>query len=286
MPTLVEPFDPAALQPQHDGGGEPAVRHARRRRSSSRSGWRDNELLCGGAREARADAPTLIAMGRKIAETMVELFADLPPGHPFFEQFSFIAADDLPEFQRSAGAGRSATGCDKATPADQRAADGADLPLYRGAPSPGPDRRRAGSASCWRRARAFAESLPDELRGAIEFYDPERYNAAATVQDNILFGRLVYGQAQAARRVGCADRRGARTTWACARRWSGRSRLQCRHRRQAAVRGAAPEDRPGARPGEAAGPADASTMRQRCWMPRSAGRVMSGILKSRARAAA
>src|SRR5207249_396187 len=37
----------------------------------------------------------LLSMGRRIAETMVELFADLPPGHPFFEQFSFISADDL-----------------------------------------------------------------------------------------------------------------------------------------------------------------------------------------------
>jgi len=26
----------------------------------------------------------------------VELFADLPPGHPFFEQYSFISDDDLP----------------------------------------------------------------------------------------------------------------------------------------------------------------------------------------------
>ena len=41
----------------------------------------------------------LLAMGRKIAETMVELFADLPPGHPFFEQFSFISAEDLPAVQ-------------------------------------------------------------------------------------------------------------------------------------------------------------------------------------------
>src|SRR3546814_5968408 len=38
-------------------------------------------------------------MGVTIAKTMVEIFADLPPGHPFFEQFSFIGDDDLPEFR-------------------------------------------------------------------------------------------------------------------------------------------------------------------------------------------
>ena len=45
--------------------------------------------------------------------------------------------------------------------------------------------------------RAFAAGLPAPLRGAVEFYDFGRYNSAATLQDNILFGRLVYGQAQA-----------------------------------------------------------------------------------------
>src|SRR3546814_18447087 len=31
--------------------------------------------------------------------TMVSIFADLPPGHPSSEQFSFIGDDDLPEFR-------------------------------------------------------------------------------------------------------------------------------------------------------------------------------------------
>src|SRR3546814_5462482 len=30
---------------------------------------------------------------------MVELFADLPPDHEFFQQFSFIASDDLPDYK-------------------------------------------------------------------------------------------------------------------------------------------------------------------------------------------
>jgi putative ABC transport system ATP-binding protein len=50
--------------------------------------------------------------------------------------------------------------------------------------------------------RAFAAGLPPELRSAVEFYDFGRYNSAATLQDNILFGRLVYGQAQAEQRIG------------------------------------------------------------------------------------
>jgi putative ABC transport system ATP-binding protein len=61
-------------------------------------------------------------------------------------------------------------------------------------------------AKILRARRAFAESLPAELAGAVEFYDESRYNAAASLQDNILFGRLVYGQAQAAATIGQAIR--------------------------------------------------------------------------------
>ena len=31
--------------------------------------------------------------------TMAELFRDLPPGHPLFEQFSFVPADELAKIQ-------------------------------------------------------------------------------------------------------------------------------------------------------------------------------------------
>src|SRR6185436_19188287 len=50
--------------------------------------------------------------------------------------------------------------------------------------------------------RAFAQNLPASLRDAVEFYDFQRYNSASTLQDNVLFGRLIYGQAQADVRVG------------------------------------------------------------------------------------
>jgi putative ABC transport system ATP-binding protein len=43
--------------------------------------------------------------------------------------------------------------------------------------------------------RAFAEGLPQVLRGSVEFFDPERYNAAASLQENVLFGSIVRGEA-------------------------------------------------------------------------------------------
>ena len=142
----------------------------------------------------------LVAMGQQIAQTMVELFADLPPGHPFFEQFSFISYDDLPDFralvQRTGRAGIASIG-----PADRDKLVALSLPYVEA-------RHRLGliNESMEERLlaarRAFAANLPASLAGEVEFYNEERYNAAANLQDNILFGRLVYGQAQAGERIG------------------------------------------------------------------------------------
>jgi len=41
----------------------------------------------------------MLRTGHKVAETMVELFSGLPPGHEFFAQYSFIRQDDLPQFE-------------------------------------------------------------------------------------------------------------------------------------------------------------------------------------------
>jgi ABC-type multidrug transport system fused ATPase/permease subunit len=48
----------------------------------------------------------------------------------------------------------------------------------------------------------FRRDLPPDLAKAIEFFDPERYNGASSIQDNILFGKIAYGQAEGASRVG------------------------------------------------------------------------------------
>lgn len=139
-------------------------------------------------------------MGLTIAETMVELFSGLSPDNPLFEQYSFISADELPNvrllLQRLGGKGIDAV-------------PEADRPRLMTLPFRYIEaRHRLGLVDAEMEERllaarhAFAEGLPAPLRGAVEFYDFERYNSAATLQDNILFGRLVYGQAQGEQRIG------------------------------------------------------------------------------------
>ncbi|MDZ4735381.1 MAG: ABC transporter transmembrane domain-containing protein [Rhodospirillaceae bacterium] len=142
----------------------------------------------------------VVTMGRRIAETMIELFADLPPGHPFFDQFSFIEADDLPE-------ARALLARTEPRPANE--IDAADRQRLMSLAFPYSEARHrlglideAMEQRLLAARRRFAEELPDGLSGAIAFYNPDHYNAAASLQDNILFGRLSYGQAQAQQRVG------------------------------------------------------------------------------------
>jgi putative ABC transport system ATP-binding protein len=140
----------------------------------------------------------LANVGRQIAETMVELFAELPAGHPFFEQYSFIDADDLPEFRNLlARVGKDGAAMNAE---DRSKLMALSMPYIEA-------RHRLGlidedlEQRILRARAAFAENLPPELAGAVDFYEPDRYIAAATLQDNILFGRMVYGQAQAAERL-------------------------------------------------------------------------------------
>lgn len=142
----------------------------------------------------------LAKMGLSIAKTMLEIFADLPPGHPFFDQFSFIDADDLAEFKALTQR------------ADKLGVEGL----------PEEDRLQLlkltfGYIEARHRLSLVDAALEEKLLAArhrvgeavatgriigIEPYDPRRYNSAASIQDNILFGRLVYGQAQGEAVVG------------------------------------------------------------------------------------
>ncbi|NIA71661.1 ATP-binding cassette domain-containing protein [Pelagibius litoralis] len=141
-----------------------------------------------------------VSMGSTIAKTMVEIFADLPPGHPFFEQFSFISDDDLPEFR---------TIVTRVDNSGVEALDEAARQLLLGLPFKYVEARHrlglvddAMAVRLVDARRRLAERLERDCPGAVEFYGAEAYNAAASLQDNILFGRLAYGQAKAEETIG------------------------------------------------------------------------------------
>ncbi len=139
-------------------------------------------------------AQDLREIGLSIARTMVELFADLPAGHPFFDQFSFIEADDLPEFEGLiAKADRSGIeGLNK-----EEISQLLELTF-----SYSEARHRLGlideakEEKILAGRKALAKRLNSGEMSELEPYDPEHYNAAAPILVNVLFGRVVYGQAE------------------------------------------------------------------------------------------
>jgi putative ABC transport system ATP-binding protein len=146
----------------------------------------------------------LVEAGRKVAETMIELFADLPPGHEFFERYSFIGADELPEYAAIlARIGKS--GIEGLSKADRTRL--LSLPLKLVAARHRLDvLDEAMQERLIEARRVFRADLPSEARQQIAFFDPERYHAAASVQDNILFGKIAYGEAEAPLRIPLALR--------------------------------------------------------------------------------
>ena len=146
-------------------------------------------------------ADRVVTMGLEIARTMVELFADLPPDHPFFDQFSFISAEDLPDYQAMVNRYGRFVSYDS-LPDDDR------TKFVRLALRYVEARHRLGlidpdlEAQFVLARKVFARRLPDHLKSAVDPYDPAQYNGASSIQDNLLFGRIAYGQAQADERVG------------------------------------------------------------------------------------
>jgi ABC-type multidrug transport system fused ATPase/permease subunit len=149
--------------------------------------------------EAAELTKPLARIGLSIATSMIEIFAEVPDGHPLFERFSFFSASDRAYFQdlveRQAEQRRSAR-----TARDQERLIGLALRYNE-------SRHRLGLFDEGLEARIlearadFARMLPLSLKGSIEFYDEARFCAAASVQDNLLFGRIASDQAGAAEAV-------------------------------------------------------------------------------------
>ena len=141
-----------------------------------------------------------LTLGHRLAEIMVDLFQGLPPEHEFWERFSFISAETLPEFQgilkRVAQDGRGML-------SEEERSRLRALP-FRLIPA----RHHVGLIDAEFEGRvlearhAFAEGLPAELRKSVEFFDAEKYSGSASIQDNILFGKLASERAESGEKVG------------------------------------------------------------------------------------
>jgi len=145
----------------------------------------------------------LYEAGAKIAALMVELFADVAPDSNLFEQYSFISPEDLPEF-RALIVRMGRRGLAAVSPRDKAGLLALTFRLVKA-------RHRLG---------VMDDTMPERILGAraefrrryqgrddvCEFFEPDRFSAALSIQDNILFGRVAFEQASAQGRIGALVR--------------------------------------------------------------------------------
>ena len=136
--------------------------------------------------------------GLQIAEIMLDLFSDVEPDSELFEQFSFIEADDLPDFNKLLQQTRQ-NGVQSLQQSDRRRLMSLPFKLIVARHRLGlitePIQQRILNAR--RQIQEFATT--EDLD--IEFFDESSYNPRISIQDNILFGKLVYGQANAQQKI-------------------------------------------------------------------------------------
>jgi ABC-type multidrug transport system fused ATPase/permease subunit len=140
----------------------------------------------------------LYAAGAKVAALMVEIFADVAPDSDLFEQYSFISPEDLPEFQALVSKfnqGKMAAISDR----DKARLLALTFRLIA-------SRHRLGIIDDAMSRRIVAARVEFSRRYSgrddiCEFFQPDRFSAALSVQDNILFGRVAFDQANAQTRI-------------------------------------------------------------------------------------
>jgi ABC-type multidrug transport system fused ATPase/permease subunit len=203
---LVEPFDPARYNHQATVGenilfGEP-VGTAFAQANLARHPYLRAVL------EAEDLTRPLSEIGLQVARSTVEIFADLPNDHPLFDAFSLFPAAERGYFEDLVARQTEASGWRRG-PAGQRDRErliGLSLRYSE-------TRHRFGlidadfEARLVEARRSFSRMLPQKFRPKVEFYDPGRLNAAASLEENLLFGRIAYGEAGAEPRVRALVRR-------------------------------------------------------------------------------
>ena len=150
--------------------------------------------------QAESLVEPLVEVGSRIAATVVEIFAGLPQGHALFERYSFNATLDLDRLGELA---LLLNKHDMRAPLDE-AAKRDLVALALGYVEPKHRLNLLDERLQQRILRAresFKEHLPADAAEDVDFYDPDKVMLGASLRDNLMFGRVGYGVADARRKV-------------------------------------------------------------------------------------
>ena len=134
------------------------------------------------------------------ATTMIELFSDFPPGHEFFERYSFIDGNNLVHLKRIMNLVNNDTSIDQLDIEDRKLIRSLPYKIISG-------RHRIGNLNeidkenVLSLRRKFAKKLDASSRNEIEFFSTDKYISLTPIVENIIFGRIVYGRLGAEEKV-------------------------------------------------------------------------------------
>jgi putative ABC transport system ATP-binding protein len=194
---LVVPFEPGAYN-QQATVGENLLFGTATGPELAGKGLASNPYFRSVLKSAGLDE-ILYAMGLEIASNAIELFSDLPPDHPFFQQLAFMTADEIPAYKVLL---QKLKGRPYATVSEEDRAQIIMLSFAYIEP-----RHRFGLLTEELMTRIvdarsrFYEGLPAGLADAIERYDPNRFSTAASLMDNVLFGRIGHNHPEGPERI-------------------------------------------------------------------------------------
>lgn len=147
----------------------------------------------------------LFEMGKEVAATTVELFGDLAADNAFFDQLDYMDAEEIPEY-RAALNRIGQLRLEEISEADQKLILKLPFAYIE-------TRNRLGlldddlKSTIVEARRQLRETLEEFEDKPVSFFDPDRYNAAASVMDNVLLGRISSTVAEAPERVTNAIRK-------------------------------------------------------------------------------
>ncbi len=196
LDDLIVPFEPGAYNPEATVienllFGNP-------RDSTLMAGAISTNAHFRAVLERRGMRDALFTMGTEIARNAIELFADLPPDHPFFQQLSFMTADDLPTYQmllQKIDKGAQPPTEDEASLIIRLSFDYIEPRFRFGLLTP-----ELMTEIVDFRAD-FHANLPADLKDGIEQFDPDRYMTSGSLLDNMLFGRISQKYRDGAERI-------------------------------------------------------------------------------------
>lgn len=199
---FVEPFDPEKYNTQ-SSIGENILFGTAIDNAFTVDNLPRNEMVLAVIREQGLEK-TLFEMGKEVAATTIELFGDLDSDNPFFDQLNYMNPDDLPEYRAVLS---RISDKDISEISDNDRAMILRLPF--------------AYTETQNRLGLLTEELKEKLlavritlrqkfdvmeESPVAAYEPDTYNQAASLLDNVLLGRVSSTVAEGLERVTSAIR--------------------------------------------------------------------------------